>query len=913
MAAFLRWRAEWEASRKAPFTPLQDPQTVVVTAAAPTTAEASLEVEPVPVVPALALPERRVVDAVEPGGEDVRTEGEDVEPEDRPLALQPSAPDNPAAPENDDAPADASGVDTGAVLAPPPGAHAAGGILPWQHLMQGLKPEDEVQLRKSWATAPWTAYPEVLADRGATQTATREAAFLQELEHIGCVLPGPCQVDRTDLKVLAGLATHFAPEQWARLAASLCEGKGDPLETWRAIERENLAEAISVREPAFLRYVAQWGQSPRWYPGEWARRAPELGRAILGDEAAGLLDGLGEGFDEVLGATGAGAAEPVIAAIFGNPTVRAVGAAGARAALGGKLGTFAQHAVGALVGRTLEAPRPPPPPPPAPLPTTMEVADPDDDDSGDPVRVIAGGPHRPREWWRGLTEHQGLREPALRRLQATIEADGPAGIQHSIAVYQELLEAAAHAQRERRERHFGRILQGVQEVQGATFNPHLVPGDPFRKLRHRVHGWPRVAEALRYGRDPERVFHDVEVARVHHLVHREAPAQMGRLLGHLWMHRRGEAAGPLDAEAAVPSTRVTLYCAQPTPLYERPDPRSKQLVTLATGNPVRWIEYTTDGTWARVDPGIGEQGWVQSAFLSHANMADAGGPLNEAGAFMDEVVIARPEPLFHLGYQRAMSRPEFARFLAVVPALQAHPDTVLQEVAGLRGQALDVRGLDARTGEYLALPGETYRSIAHKLVGDPNRWRENRRGESCARGGQSARAHAARIFRLRPLRGPRACRAAPAGRVPPTPRAFWRAGRRARTSHAVRRAGRGPRRAPLGRPQEPRERGPGGCRGARRASRRPRRSDRARWAPQSRLARPLAGGAGRLRRDPPARRAPGPPVGDRRGRARRGRRARRRRCKLSRGRAWFRRRSAFRPRAPGWSVGGQRGALRARR
>ena len=48
------------------------------------------------------------------------------------------------------------------------------------------------------------------------------------------------------------------PEQWARLGAAFTEGALDPLEVWGDVERENAAEAVSVRERAFLRYVGAW-------------------------------------------------------------------------------------------------------------------------------------------------------------------------------------------------------------------------------------------------------------------------------------------------------------------------------------------------------------------------------------------------------------------------------------------------------------------------------------------------------------------------------------------------------------------------------------------------------------------------------------------------------------------------------
>ncbi|MEP7122523.1 MAG: hypothetical protein ABJE95_16495 [Byssovorax sp.] len=92
-----------------------------------------------------------------------------------------------------------------------------------------------------------------------------------------------------------------------------------------------------------------------------------------------------------------------------------------------------------------------------------------------------------------------------------------------------------------------------------------------------------------------------------------------------------------------------------------------------------------------------------------------------------EVVVdvdVRPRPLYHLSFGRPMSEYELRRYLTVAPQLCAHPDGVLAEMAGLHGQARDVRGVDATTGEYLLLPGETLADIAYKLVGDRLRWRE---------------------------------------------------------------------------------------------------------------------------------------------------------------------------------------------
>ncbi|MEP7123130.1 MAG: hypothetical protein ABJE95_19535, partial [Byssovorax sp.] len=87
-------------------------------------------------------------------------------------------------------------------------------------------------------------------------------------------------------------------------------------------------------------------------------------------------------------------------------------------------------------------------------------------------------------------------------------------------------------------------------------------------------------------------------------------------------------------------------------------------------------------------------------------------------------VDVRPRPLYHLSFGRPMSEHELRRYLTCVPQLRAHPDGVLAEMAGLMGQARDVRGVDATTGEYLLLPGETLADVADKLVGERGRWRE---------------------------------------------------------------------------------------------------------------------------------------------------------------------------------------------
>lgn len=91
---------------------------------------------------------------------------------------------------------------------------------------------------------------------------------------------------------------------------------------------------------------------------------------------------------------------------------------------------------------------------------------------------------------------------------------------------------------------------------------------------------------------------------------------------------------------------------------------------------------------------------------------ETAGPVTEDG---------RPCPLFHLSLPQ-MSVPAWKTLYRLVPNKQ--PIGVQQEIAGVRGRARDVSGVDAVTGEYVATPGETPWSIAEKLVGDGRREHE---------------------------------------------------------------------------------------------------------------------------------------------------------------------------------------------
>jgi hypothetical protein len=377
-AAFQRWMAEWEASRDLTVqTPMQEPFML-----------ADGVVPPRPSVPPADPPS-----AIE----GIEGESDDSE---RQLAIQrtpetPDAPEvRPAGVDADDEPTDADELEgeagaPHALRAPPPGAYAAGGVLPGRYLTHGFGRVAEERLRGAWdAGRQWDVYHETLLQRGGERRAAREETFLGHLEELGCRDTGPCRLEREQLAVFAPLAVDFTPEQWARLAAALTdgEGEGDPLAVWREIEGENLAEAISVREPAFLRYMGAWGHTPRWNPLEWTRTAPRLGRVLLDPETSGLIDELGSALGSLGGEDGGDAlstASQGIGALFGAGSG---GRKGGTDPLGGPLGAFAEQAIGVLTGRATPTRRKA-----GPSGVEAEAGPVDGGDSGDVLSTIDQG------------------------------------------------------------------------------------------------------------------------------------------------------------------------------------------------------------------------------------------------------------------------------------------------------------------------------------------------------------------------------------------------------------------------------------------------------------------------------------------------------------------------------------------
>ena len=703
LAAFRRWHAEWEANRHPKVqTPLDEPQTVVEVVKVP---------EPKPEI---------VVERVEVAG---GSEEEELDGSERPLTLRHDAASDTDATdtreESDESDTEATDTheesDTGYLRAFRPGAYAADGLVSWGHLTQGFGPAAESRLRDAWGTGrEWQTYRDILAVRGEEATAARERAFRRRLEELGCDRFGVCRVPRERIVELGDLGPHFAPEQWQRLTAALTEGQGDPVAVWRAIERENLGEAVAVREPAFLRYL---GARHVGNPGVWAREAPRLGRVVLDEETSGILDAL----NATLGAAGGARSEgpPVdlgasigqsLTSIFGGngstpPALGGLDGVGARAfgspALSGQLGTFAKDAVAALTGRQVAVPIGPPPAPvapvaarvapgvdgPPPAPIAARVAPGVDlraalaPWSGLPfadlgARVVpalaaigltgpaTALPHTllrmvpsvpvgadPAGWWGDLTAGQGLGQSASEALKDAIDAGGPEGVQHAVALYQQLVEERLRQQMQERTTFFARVLDAARRSAGPAFDPRSLPGgDPFAILAQGVGpAWAEVDHAIQTGVDPVGVFRRVEGQRFNQQLHVDLPNRFGQMLATLWQRRR-------EARSAAPSAE-------------------------ASGSETGAVEIVDRG-------------------------------------------FARPRPLFHLSFGGPMPEHELGRLLDVVPELRQHPDGVLREMAGLRSQARDVRGVDATTGEYVLRPGEDHQRIAEKLVGDRGRWRE---------------------------------------------------------------------------------------------------------------------------------------------------------------------------------------------
>ncbi len=261
----------------------------------------------------------------------------------------------------------------------PPGAAAADGVVPLVPLMQGFLPADIRRIRRGWDDGrAWDVYRDRLRERAEERCEERERAFLDRLAEAGCAADDDdCHLDRRVLRRFADLGRELAPDQWDRLEGALCRGEEAPLVAWRAVERENLREAMESREPQFMRHVGAWRGCEFPNPVEFAEKAPALASFCVGKlpteeaEAAGLLDDLGGAVSSaVSGATGGGGgsgggglgdlmqkAEGALGGLGGGGGGGASSGGGlgdlvqkAAGALPGNLGSFAEKAAGALTG-----------------------------------------------------------------------------------------------------------------------------------------------------------------------------------------------------------------------------------------------------------------------------------------------------------------------------------------------------------------------------------------------------------------------------------------------------------------------------------------------------------------------------------------------------------------------------------
>jgi hypothetical protein len=645
------------------------------------------------------------------------------------------------------------------VRAPAPGAYAADGVLPFRHLVQGFGREGREALHRAWAAGnPWPAYQEIMARRGEAAKRARELDFIARCEELGCEVPGTCHIDPEKIVLFGDLGEHFTPEQWARLAQALTEGAVDPLDVWREIELENLTEAKAIRGPAFLRHFGSWGRAPRYSPAEW--------ETMLTDAAPSLMDAAG--LEDVVGALGSigsafgggdGGGSSAMSQVFGGGGDGGGDNVGQAIGAGVRLAGGVARAVSQLTGRPAARPMPGPPPgalpppgaPPAPRshraaparpvrpgPSLAQVVA-----EWTPALVPAVLPNRgsePGSWWEELTGGMGLDERATAELSEAIKRDGPQGTPEILALYEHLLERPLLAQQHGRIRHFARLVTAAQQVAGKAFDPATLPGNPFEVIAQHTPKWPLIVERLKSGNNPVGLFRRAEAARVSTLLHHDLPHRMMAFLRAGW-----KKTGLLGAPAQPGKQPEQPGTTEPEQPEEHHDTSGVDdvLAAIFSGGiseiprAVAASGSPQVGAWRRE---YGERFWLHPhwrrrwlpTWERRRRWREMSGPEtgeHQATAEAVEPVVAgevrwRPRPFYHLTFGRPMTDLELYRLLFVVPELRAHPDKVLSEMAGRQGQAREVEGVDALTGEYVALPGEGPEEIAAKLVGDPSRAHE---------------------------------------------------------------------------------------------------------------------------------------------------------------------------------------------
>jgi hypothetical protein len=578
--------------------------------------------------------------------------------------------------------------------APPWGWHeAADGVIPFDGFVRNWRRRDLDELREAFDRGnPWERYREIADRRAASMGLDRERRFIRCLREMGCDPEGGgCRIEPEAFRRLAWLCRAYTPEQCARLRAALVDGAGNPLDVFRAIERENEREHRERWNVGFQRYLGEWGRVHAPNPAEQrmaAREvlfdlAPDTGDFDdLGGALGGLFGGDGGGGDGIGGAV-AGLAQKGLGALQGA-LAHSGDMGGMVHRLPGPLSGVAQKALGALQGLGAK-------PGALPVGVAPDIADrlaralrgwnnsPYGHDVVQglaniglmdmatelPAAIRALWPKNwgatpqadPSTWWDSLTRGLGLDADATQVVRDAIDMNGLGGIQQAVAVYQSHIQEPLFARWLQRGRTFKKIHDAAVHTYGSAHDPAKLPADPYKVVSQFMDpaAWSTVRDALQRGApNAAQIFqHADNMANKRTIAN--ATRDFGTMVQALWARR--QAVGWPMPQAPMPQCGETsgplLYCHAAHPFALK--------------------------CWDR-----------------------------------------RPRPLYHLGLPPLDER-TFRRLTMIVPELSAHPDGVLREVAGLEGQARDVRGLDVPEREYVMEPGESLLDVADKLVGDARR------------------------------------------------------------------------------------------------------------------------------------------------------------------------------------------------
>jgi hypothetical protein len=590
---------------------------------------------------------------------------------------------------------------------PRPAVMAADRVVPFSALARGFTPEQVARLHEGWARGrAAAAYHEILRERLRALRERREARFVELLQAAGCAPDGrTCALRGGQLEAFAPIFASYTPEQVERLALAL-RGGANPLVVFRQLERENERDRVLMHTGSFARYLGGWSAVGAPNPAAfWLQasrvREPDLDTAEAaavededeespfgGEEAGSIFDDISGAVSSVVGSGGDGGG---LGDLMGKAASGFTGGSGGGPDLGAIAG-LAGKALGALSGggggrsggsNTPQIRLPHWRPDLAGFGRYVQhgllsvglpkLA------TASPSLLLGMVPplSAPRSgfpaWWTDLTKHQGLPAGDVAQLAAVVRRGSLADLGTPTLAYRRLLAQQFHQLSTTRERVFRAIHGRARKLHGPSFDPgQLKPNPYFLLFRHLdPQQVMRLRDVMLVGGDVIGTWRAIE--------RQDRTARIGKLAGYFQRYLRASYANRVQRAPGRP--------AQP------PLPVPSALPAWPSG-PSAWTPAP---------------GWFSGG--------DAG---DVAGPAPDE---RRPRPLYHLQLP-PMPRSTFATLLRLVPGLRAHPERVLAEAAGIVGQAEDVSGVDPTRGEYVMLPGETYRAVAQKLVGDPRRARE---------------------------------------------------------------------------------------------------------------------------------------------------------------------------------------------